>query len=139
MRRLLEALTPTVPLPTATERAAAVRRLADRAAKATTAARTRSFGGRRAGPARGQLRINDGYVRTLLYASAGRCWLTGIPMAASGPLQMSLDRIDSTKPYEYGNLQPVCLVANLAKRDRSDEGFRGFLLGLLQAPAPAYS
>lgn len=39
-------------------------------------------------------------------------------------LQASLDRIDSSKPYEQGNVQFVSVLLNYAKSDLSDAEFR---------------
>jgi len=115
----------SVRLPGPGERVAARERLRARAARALSEARGRSR--------REDVQMNDGYVRELVWRSAGRCWLTGVEMTAErGPRQLSLDRIDSAIPgYQYGNVQPVCLWANIAKRDRDCGKFLGFVLRCL--------
>jgi len=115
-----------VPAPTAGERAAARDRLRARAARALSECRKRS--------AREDFQMNDGHLRGLVWQSAGRCWLTGVPMTADrGPRQLSVDRVDSSRPYVYGNVQPVCLAANLGKRDRDDGDVLRWLFGLRSA------
>ncbi len=53
----------------------------------------------------------------------GLCALSGLPLEKSGPLQISLDRIDSKKPYPLSNVQFVCSVINLMKNKYSEEDF----------------
>jgi hypothetical protein len=57
----------------------------------------------------------------------GRCIYTGIPLefanAASSNATASLDRIDSSKGYEYGNVQFVHKDVNIMKMDFSSERF----------------
>lgn len=54
----------------------------------------------------------------LLLASQGRCAITGIPFVLSSqtrhPFSISVDRIDSTLGYCYGNVRLVLLAVNLA-------------------------
>jgi hypothetical protein len=65
----------------------------------------------------------------------GRCIYTGIKMAhriaSRGTREfwrsVSLDRIDSSKPYESNNVQLVCRFANLAKADMNEGIFAEFL------------
>lgn len=57
----------------------------------------------------------------------GKCVYTGVPLkfanAASSNATASLDRIDSSKGYEYGNVQFVHKDANIMKMDFSSERF----------------
>ena len=78
----------------------------------------------------------DAYVRALLEKQGGACALTGIKLQFRGDhedeqLLPSLDRIDSNKQYEEGNLQIVCRFVNRWKSDTADEEFRR-LLGLVR-------
>lgn len=47
--------------------------------------------------------------------------------AAYGQLN-GIDRIDSSRGYVPGNVQPCCTSCNIAKLDRSDADFRAWLL-----------
>jgi len=55
------------------------------------------------------------------------CALTGLQMTESpggrNPNQASLDRIDSKRGYDRGNVQYVTLQINLAKKNMSDSDF----------------
>jgi hypothetical protein len=69
------------------------------------------------------------YVQGLLARQGGRCALTELPfevdaVGADEALFLSLDRIDSDKGYEPGNLQVVCRFANMWKSDAEDGEFR---------------
>lgn len=62
------------------------------------------------------------YVMDLLEEQKGLCALSGKEMTfikkVNSPkvhTNLSIDRIDSTKPYEIGNLQLVCAVTNVMK------------------------
>ncbi len=74
----------------------------------------------------------DAYVRALLEKQGGECALTGIKLQFRGDhddeqLLPSLDRIDSDKQYEEGNLQIVCRFVNRWKNNTPDEEFRRLL------------
>jgi len=64
--------------------------------------------------------INFNYLQYLWNKQEGLCALTKIPMTyikGSGqiPTNVSMDRIDSNKPYEIGNVQLVCAQVNFMK------------------------
>jgi hypothetical protein len=66
------------------------------------------------------------YLAKLISEQGGNCRLSGLPLqfdgAVSDPEMLcSLDRIDSSKHYEYGNLQVVCKFINRWK-GASDNG-----------------
>ncbi len=67
------------------------------------------------------------YVNNLLDFQEGICALTGIPMIFNeyndNEFTCSLDRIDSDKDYEAGNLQIVCKFANRWKSASSNYDF----------------
>ena len=78
--------------------------------------------------------VKDGktYSITLLYAwevinkQGWKCALSGVPFVAAGrysPNQPSMDRIDSNKGYEPGNIQFVTLRINYSKKNMSDAEF----------------
>ena len=74
----------------------------------------------------------DAYVRALLEKQEGKCTLTGIKLQFRGAheddqLLPSLDRINSDKQYEDGNLQVVCRFVNRWKSNTPDEEFRRLL------------
>lgn len=62
------------------------------------------------------------YVMDLLEKQEGKCALSGRemtfikkPESPKVHTNLSIDRIDSTKPYEIGNLQLVCAICNTMK------------------------
>lgn len=61
----------------------------------------------------------------------GKCALTGLPMSLNrsrnDPRLASLDRIDSSLPYQKGNIQFVCWAINLAKNTLSQEAMISFI------------
>lgn len=69
------------------------------------------------------------YALDLMKKQEGRCALTGLTMLLDGEpgddqCRYSLDRIDSSKHYESGNLQVVCKFANLWKGAMQNEEFK---------------
>ena len=69
------------------------------------------------------------YALDLMKKQEGRCALTGLKMLLDGEpgddqCRYSLDRIDSSKHYEPGNLQVVCKFANKWKGAMANEEFR---------------
>jgi hypothetical protein len=82
-------------------------------------------------------------VRGLLKKQGGKCTLTGIKLQFRGDhedeqLLPSLDRINSDKQYEDGNLQVVCRFINRWKSNTPDEEFRR-LLSLVRGEGPEAS
>lgn len=68
------------------------------------------------------------YVMGIYDAQKGLCALSGIKMTyISGrgrvPTNISIDRIDSTKGYERGNIQLVCCALNVAKSNWRQDDF----------------
>lgn len=66
----------------------------------------------------------------------GRCEVTGIPFTSDPeyggsrkPFIPSIDRIDSTKPYELYNCRLVCLAANLAMNEWGERVFDMLVMG----------
>jgi len=55
----------------------------------------------------------------------GRCALSGLPLSieVNHPHGVSLDRIDSNKGYERGNLQLLSFTVNRMKMDLNEEDF----------------
>lgn len=67
-------------------------------------------------------------LELLWHTQGGRCALTGWDMTMElgrgiVPTNCSLDRIDSARGYEVGNVQLVCRAANIAKSDLSLNDF----------------
>jgi len=57
---------------------------------------------------------------------SGCCALTGLPMmhsATFSDLSVSIDRIQSLKGYEKGNVQLVCARANIMKSDLEQDKY----------------
>lgn len=73
-------------------------------------------------------------VRELIEKQEGRCKLTGLRFQigpeANEDYAPSLDRIDSDKHYEHGNLQVVCRFVNFWKGDRDNDVFKALLAAL---------
>jgi hypothetical protein len=69
------------------------------------------------------------YTVDLMKKQEGQCALTGLKMlldeeSGDGQCRYSLDRIDSSKHYEPGNLQVVCKFVNQWKGAMDNEEFR---------------
>ena len=67
-------------------------------------------------------------IELLWHTQGGKCALTGWDMTmelgrGTVPTNCSLDRIDSNRGYEVGNVQLVCRAANVAKSDLSQSDF----------------
>lgn len=65
-------------------------------------------------------------LRSIWDLQKGLCALSGVPMTylkGSGriPTNLSMDRIDSSLPYSYDNVQLVCYQANLMKSELNTE------------------
>lgn len=78
--------------------------------------------------------IDVEYVAGLWKSQANTCAFTGLTLELNKPgtkqdlrFLASLDRLDSSRPYERGNLQFVSASLNLAKSDMSNESFVEFL------------
>lgn len=70
--------------------------------------------------------ITNEYAWKVINDQNWRCALSGVPFTVGGSrsrTQPSLDRIDSSKGYEPGNIQYVTLVVNLAKKNMTDADF----------------
>jgi hypothetical protein len=63
--------------------------------------------------------ISKEYLLEKLLECNGLCQKTGVPltMTPNHPFCVSIDRIDSNKGYEPGNIQVVCQMFNYAKHD----------------------
>ena len=77
------------------------------------------------------------YALELMKKQDGRCVLTGLKLLLDGDpgddqLRYSLDRIDSSRHYEQGNLQIVCRFVNKWKGAMNNDEFKRLLL-LLRA------
>ena len=96
---------------------------------------------RRTGPARDlPFSIHPKDIIELANKSGGRCMLTGIKwdfeMTSSKsrrPWVPSLDRIDSMKGYERGNIRMVCSAVNIALNEFGDKVLRRIAVGLLES------
>lgn len=69
------------------------------------------------------------HIEQLLDSQGNRCAITGLPLQFGDTLTdpamlCSLDRIDSSKHYETGNLQIVCRFVNKWKSASNDAEFR---------------
>lgn len=67
-------------------------------------------------------------VKTIIEKQDYKCALIGLPLnriksRAWDPLTPSLDRIDNSKGYELGNIRWVCLWANIARHNWTDQEF----------------
>lgn len=71
----------------------------------------------------------EAYLRELIEIQEGQCALTGLKLNFDDPnedleLLASLDRIDSSRHYEHGNLQVVCRFINRWKGADDNGGFK---------------
>lgn len=82
--------------------------------------------------------ISKEYLQLLYEKQNGKCAYTGIELLSpttykeynlgvGSPYNISLDRIDSTKGYIYGNVQFVCVWVNSSKGNMPDDMFREVL------------
>lgn len=76
--------------------------------------------------------IDNEYLHDLWQECENKCCYSGLPMKLAGTTNdifemASLDRIDSSKGYEKGNVQFCIAALNLAKSSRTDQDFRTFL------------
>ena len=81
-------------------------------------------------------RAAQDYALKLMEEREGLCALTGLRMLldderGDDQCRFSLDRIDSSKHYEPGNLQVVCKFVNLWKGAMDNEEFKR-LIGLVR-------
>jgi hypothetical protein len=66
------------------------------------------------------------YILELIEKQENKCRFTGVELiwkVKSGNFRASIDRIDSDKTYMKGNIQLICVWANKAKSDLTDEEF----------------
>lgn len=82
--------------------------------------------------------ITEDDVLSLERTQQGLCALTGWMLewapAASGrnPHRVSIDRIDSSKGYTMDNIQLVCDMVNMIKKDMNNEEFIGLCKAVYQ-------
>ena len=70
--------------------------------------------------------ITPRYLQTIYERQEGRCALSGVPISfdmEDNKGVASIDRIDSDKGYQYGNIQLVEKTVNYMKWSLSQEGF----------------
>lgn len=74
------------------------------------------------------LDIDLKYLMDLIVAQNYKCAITGKSMThiLKDPYMVSIDRIDSTRGYSVGNIQLLCHIVNLAKKNFTDEQIRRF-------------
>lgn len=78
----------------------------------------------------------EALIEELLTRQEDRCALTGLRLQYRGTqdddnLLPSLDRMDSNRHYEKGNLQVVCRFVNFWKQDTDNEEFKSLLMLVL--------
>ena len=78
------------------------------------------------------------YIARLIAEQEGNCALSGLPLQYEGAstdpeMLCSLDRIDSDKHYEYGNLQVVCKFINRWKGASQNSEFKRLINRLTEA------
>jgi hypothetical protein len=84
----------------------------------------------------GRINITTEYLKDLWNKQNGKCLITGwkLVLPENGtkgfintkPENASLDRIDNGKGYVQGNVRFICLIANLARSQFSDDELRKF-------------
>lgn len=77
--------------------------------------------------------LNVDYLYEVYQSQGGRCVYTGVPLVAVSRMLrqkkkrsrennfISIDRIDSSKPYQKGNIQFVTFLFNKMKQDNSNK------------------
>lgn len=72
--------------------------------------------------------ITPRYIQTIYERQNGKCALSGVDISFDREDDkgiVSIDRIDSSKGYQYGNIQLVEKTINFMKWSLSQEGFIG--------------
>ena len=66
-------------------------------------------------------------LKEIYQKQKGECALSGVVMEtfSNSPFRISIDRIDSTKPYVKENVQFVCSIVNVMKNKFSEDVFVG--------------
>ena len=75
------------------------------------------------------------YLLELLEKQNGRCAVTGKVFTFSGNevgTNVSIDRIDSNKPYSAGNVRLVCAAVNYMKRRMNDNDLVDWCLDIVK-------
>ena len=75
------------------------------------------------------------HLLDLLKEQDGRCAVTGKVFTFSGNLvgtNVSIDRIDSNKPYSAGNVRLVCAAVNYMKRRMNDNELVDWCLDIVK-------
>jgi hypothetical protein len=79
----------------------------------------------------------------LAIASNGRCAVSGMPFSwngdrpLKGPFAVTLDRVDSSKPYRPGNVRLVCAAVNFGMHTWGESLFRRIARGMVAAELTA--
>jgi hypothetical protein len=75
--------------------------------------------------------IERSHVRVMFEEQGGRCAVSSLPFSlhktvrrAAAPFAPSIDRIDSQKGYEHGNVRLVCCAINMLMNVWGDEVYR---------------
>lgn len=86
--------------------------------------------------------LTEEYLQQIWEKQEQKCAYTGILLSLHGvvkrsPTTASLDRIDSSKGYEKGNVHFICYSLNLAKNDFDHDTFTHFL-SMIHQTQPVY-
>lgn len=87
---------------------------------------------RRANSRKNNNNLTLDHIKNCWESQQGLCIYTGLPLKLNGKHTSifdcaSLDRIDSSRPYEEGNIQFTSASLNFAKNNATDQDFRAFL------------
>lgn len=85
---------------------------------------------RRAGRRKKLGDITVEYLRELWDSQDGKCSVTGVKLVHGGSnknYMASLDRMDSSLPYQIGNVRWVSVTVNYAKNDGNEDHLREFI------------
>lgn len=107
-------------------------------------AAARSINKNRFGIPRSKTNVTVDYLYKIYLKQKGRCIYTKIPFyimprghrmegnhPSRHPYALSIDRIDSSKPYRKGNLQLVTFLFNKMKQDNTNRELFGFFEDVL--------
>ncbi len=91
----------------------------------------------------GDQKVFERFLVSLIDAQEGRCAITDLPLQFDGEFTdqeflCSLDRVDSDRDYEDGNLQVVCRFVNRWKGADKDSEFRRLIDIIRRDPAQIY-
>lgn len=83
--------------------------------------------------------LSADFILALYEVQRGRCAITGrrMTIGTTKPTNISIDRIDSSRPYERDNVQLVCLAVNYMKHELSQDDFIDWCRAVMACQPPS--